>query len=172
MIKKIFLAIKTWILLQLTKFKNWWLSLFTDEGSQPELHKDTPLQEQTSSENPVNSEAPDEGIHAPIEAEVHSTNTAVQPGETPVIASTSWPIDSDTQPVVEVVSSIPTMPSEPVNPYYTGKYDYLFLTIKTEVPLSVVDEEIWDVIKERLPEGYTIPASTSKMLYTIKFPQE
>ena len=63
-----------------------------------------------------------------------------------------------------------SLPAEPVSSLYDGKYDYVFSPIETEttVPSSVVNEEIWDALKEKLPEGYAIPAPTSMMLYKRK----
>lgn len=52
---------------------------------------------------------------------------------------------------------------------YDGKYDDLFLTPTATIPKSIVREELWDVIKERLPEDYTIPCQSSKYLYNIYF---
>lgn len=50
-------------------------------------------------------------------------------------------------------------------PMYGGKYDAIFLTSSFPIPMSVVHEELWDVIFERLPDQYTIPATSSMYLY-------
>ena len=56
----------------------------------------------------------------------------------------------------------------PVVPLYDGKYDSLFDTTEVSVPVSIVHEEIWDVIYDKLPKSYTIPATSSKNLYANK----
>ncbi|CAM5207952.1 hypothetical protein UACE39S_00325 [Ureibacillus acetophenoni] len=57
--------------------------------------------------------------------------------------------------------------TEVVFPLYDGKYDGLFSTPKIPIPLSVVDQELWDRIQNKLPENYIIPCPTSKYLYNI-----
>lgn len=85
----------------------------------------------------------------------------------------SSPNEADGNSTVSLESEVANMslPSEPVIPLYDGKYDHLFSTIETEssVPSTVVNEEIWDTLKEKLPEGYSIPAPTSMMLYKRKY---
>lgn len=55
--------------------------------------------------------------------------------------------------------------TEAVYPLYDGKYDVLFSTPKIPIPLSVVDQELWDRIQSKLPENYIIPSPTSQYLY-------
>ncbi|MBK3494477.1 hypothetical protein JFL43_06300 [Viridibacillus sp. YIM B01967] len=59
------------------------------------------------------------------------------------------------------------LPKQPIIPMYNGKYDQFFLTPELHIPLSAVNEELWDLIQEKLPDNYTIPCATSKHLYNI-----
>lgn len=243
MLNKIYLAIKAWIILQLTNLKNWWLSLFSKDepgGTNPaepiitqpgedvvdeeeeylglqSIEDYLPENEQQQFATIPEVSPPIEQIPSPLpQPEGNGIMVPPPPGDGRVtvppppgdgrvtvppppgsgrvtvppppgsnvafsaasqanIASAPWngtaPATTGYRPenAYAFESGVPAvpLPPKPVSAFYDGKYDYLFSTIKTETtfPSSVVNEEIWEVLKERLPENYSIPVPTSRMLY-------
>ncbi len=261
MLNKIYLAIKAWIILQLTNLKNWWLSLFSKtpdknistpsdavkldstkeeyfneiENEYRELQSiedylreneqqlpdtilaDPPLAEEMPSiaspleENTLSVTPPPNGGMVSVPPPPNGGMISVPPPPNGGMISVPPPpnggmISVPPPPATSLnigqhgavstsinrgVAVSPTfntagennassfesevanmsLPPEPIIPLYDGKYDDLFSTVETEtsIPSTVVNEEIWDVLKERLPQGYSIPAPTSMMLYKRKY---
>lgn len=187
MLNKIFLAIKTWILLQLTNLKNWWLSLFKEKAEQDNLKPSDAVELDSEREDFFNEIDIEYRDLPSIENYIQENEP--QPSDTTAAVSTlEKALPEIEAPPVSAEPAVPQLshslmesahaflekeeavlpPPEPVIPLYDGKYDDIFSTTETAIPSSIVNEEVWNVIKEQLPEGYSIPAPTSLAHYKRK----
>lgn len=143
---KFFSTLFTWISLQFSNFKQWLVSLFKKDN-----------ENSIESTNYTDLEDPDENlsVESPIinfaseESNLLEENTNVEPE--------TLPIETEVQ-----------QNQLPEYSLYDGKYDTLFDTPEVPVPEAAVHGEIWDLIYEKLPKDYTIPATSSKKLYRNK----
>lgn len=143
---KFFSTFFTWISLQFSNFKQWLISLFNrDNENSNESTNNTDLidlDENLSVDTPIKNYANKESNlldeETTNELETLLIETEVQQNQLPEYS------------------------------LYDGKYDTLFDTPEVPVPEAIVHEEIWDLIYEKLPKGYTIPATSSKNLYRNK----
>lgn len=153
---KVFLIIRGWIILQITRFKNWCVSLFTKEvpntknefiATDDSTLMDSFLLEDEFEENKI--------LQINEEMDINTVLTE---------DSGSYFTDNSQENSELQFLDIPLQ--QPEFPLYDGKYDTLFSTLEVPVPMSVVHEEIWDILREKMPAHYTIPSPTSKNLYT------
>ena len=165
---KIFTIIKGWILLQMSNVKNWWLSLFSKNKSE-ELEEETPnliestdmqlnLQEETIEQPTLITD--DEFVDDQSE-EVQFVNESLDPthivdkSSSTLTTNPQQQLNESPEPIIQV--DIPLL--------YDGKYDQYFNTPSIPVPMSYVNEEIWNNIANQLPEDYVIPSNSSQSLY-------
>ena len=160
---KIFTIIKAWILLQMSNVKNWWLSLFAKD--KPEAIQEEPptqiestdmqlkLEEETIEQRTLiidDEPEEDELVSEPLDPTYLLDTSSSTPTAIPQQHSNEEP-----QPILEV--NIPLL--------YDGKYDQYFNTPNIPVPMSYVNEEIWNAIANQLREDYVIPSNSSQSLY-------
>ena len=156
---KIFIIVKGWIILQMTKLKNWWLSLFTKDEPDINQNLSTTL------------ESTDTHLHL-SEEEIELDK--ILSDEDPILSETI--LEDDTEPSefyqttdlqqdLELDSQYIIIQESPPPLLYDGRFDAYFNTPDIPVPLSVVNEEIWTVLVNKLPEDYTIPSTLSQNLY-------
>ncbi|MER1999324.1 MAG: hypothetical protein ABS882_06080 [Lysinibacillus sp.] len=171
-------------MLQLANLKTWWLSLF-DKNKQETLQE--PPTDVESSDLQLNFQEEtiehltttiDDILEKDVELEqlglpeVHEEEPRGGELVSQALDSTLFDTSSSiqmnipqeqldyeelevTQPIIE--QAIPLL--------YDGKYDQHFNTPNIPVPMSYVNEEIWDTITERLRNDYVIPANFSHSLY-------
>lgn len=161
---KIFSFIKGWILLQMSNLKSWSLSLFTkdkqEELQEPptvieseDIHFD--LQEKSINQITAISKIEDKEVdESLIPSKLVDTSSSIQTVEAPQEL-----LDQD----YEVAEPILQEEAPPF--LYDGKYDQYFNTPYTPIPMSYVNEEIWNIITTQLREDYVIPLNTSHSLY-------
>lgn len=165
---KIFLIIKGWIISQITRFKNWCVSLFTKEVPNTKNGLITTDDDSTQMNEFITTDdstqidwfLPEDEFEKSL-LQVNKEmdiNTVLMEDSEFDFTDTSQE-NSELQPL-----DIPLQ--QPEYLLYDGKYDTLFTTIEIPVPMSVVHEEIWDILQEKMPAHYTIPSPTSKNLYT------
>ena len=145
---KLFITFFTWIFLQFSNFNQWLVSLFKrgkENSNESTNHTDLKDPE----ENPfLDTETPIIN-YTNEESSLLDENNTVEP---------------------EILLIETEVQQNQLTEYslYDGKYDTLFDTPEVPVPEAIVHREIWDLIYEKLPQGYTIPATSSKNLYTNK----
>lgn len=148
---KMFTIIKGWILLQMINVKNWWVSLFAD-------NKLEALQKPTAA--PKSS-----GMHFNLREET-TTTLDEEPTEDVLVIDPLDPIS----PQMTIPQELLNTDTEPllqqdISLLYDGKYDQYFDTPNIPVPMSYVNEEIWDSITNKLRDDYVIPSNSAHSLY-------
>lgn len=153
---KIFLIIKGWIISQITRLKNWYFSLFTEEV--PNTKNDfITTDDSTVMDSFLLEDEFEKNKLLQVNEEMDTNTVLIEDSESDF--TDTFQENSELQPL-----DIPLQ--QPEFLLYDGKYDTLFSTIETPVPMSAVHEAIWDILQEKVPAHYTIPSPTSKSLYT------
>lgn len=151
---KIFSFIKGWILLQMSNLKSWWISLFMKD-KQEELQEPPTI---------IDSE----DIHFDLqEKSIDQPTTISKIEDKEVDASSSIQTVEASQELLDqdYEAAEPVLQEEAPPLLYDGKYDQYFNTPYTPIPMSYVNEEIWNIITTQLREDYVIPSNTSQSLY-------